>query len=633
MNRQAQARAIYLRGPSMQPVFCVLHSPAVGDPPRRAVLVCPPFGWEETCSYRARRDWAEHLAAAGHPALRIDLPGSGDSAGTARDPGRVAAWTRAIAAASGWLAENSEEAGVSAIGIGLGGLLLCQAAADGAPIDEAVLWAVPARGRTLVRELSAFGRMEASKWAHAEAEPESSATDEGAISAGGFLLSGQSARELQQIDLTKLEIPEGRLRRVLLLERDGIAPDQRLRGHLEGRGAHVTVLPAQGYGVMMMPPHEADSPTAVFAHTCAWLAEKGPSDHDAPAESRPGAEATPGEKIEAVERFEASFAGVLVRETPITIEQPFGSLFGVLVEPCEGPRAALAALLLNAGAHRRIGQGRMWVTAARRWAARGVPTLRLDLEGIGDADGDGSRFNRNTRALYTSELVDQTLAAVDAMDALELGPSYMLAGLCSGAYWAFHGALRDERVSAALMLNPQTLFWDASLSTARVLRRGSRKKLLRGEVPLRRVLTLATRIPVVLLRRARSRLLARAQGGSELDRALDRLRDADKQVRFMFSGPEPLREELEREGRARRGERWPNVGFDFIPGDDHILRAPQSQRLTHEALDRALERELRRSASRAEDPARRARGDLPAASGGSDDQHRAGRVVRDLVGH
>jgi len=633
MNKQAQARAVYLRGPSLEPVFCVLHPPTVQGPPRRAVLICPPFGWEETCSYRARRDWAEHLAAAGHPALRIDLPGSGDSAGSARDPGRAAAWTQAIVAASGWLADNAEGAGVAAIGIGLGGLLLCQAAAEGAPIDEAVLWAVPARGRTLVRELSTFARMEASKWAAAEGEPESTAIDEGAISAGGFLLSGQSTRDLQEIDLTKLEIPAGRMRRVLLLERDGIAPDQRLRAHLEGRDAHVSVLPAQGYGVMMMPPHEADSPAAVFAQTCAWLAQNSPSDHAAPADNRPGGAPKPGEQIEAVERIEVSFGGVLIRETPITIEQPFGRLFGVLVEPCEGPRAALAALLLNAGAHRRIGQGRMWVTAARRWAARGVPTLRLDLEGIGDAEGDGSRFNRNARALYTSELVDQTLAAVDAMDARELGPCYMLAGLCSGAYWAFHAALRDERVSAALMLNPQTLFWDASLSTARVLRRGSRKKLLRGEVPLGRVLKLAVRIPIVLLRRAHTRLLARARGGSELDRALDRLRDAGKQVRFMFSGPEPLREELEREGRDQNGERWPNVGFDFIPGDDHILRAPQSQRLTHDALDRALERELRRSASGGEDPARRARGDLPAASGGSDDQHGAGRVVRDLVGH
>src|SRR5207244_13285436 len=119
MNPQPQARALYLRGDSMEPVFCVLHPPSPECPRRSPVLICPPFGWEETCSYRARRDWAEHLAAAGRTALRIDLPGSGDSAGTARDPERAAAWIQAIVAATGWLARGAEGAGVAAIGIGL----------------------------------------------------------------------------------------------------------------------------------------------------------------------------------------------------------------------------------------------------------------------------------------------------------------------------------------------------------------------------------------------------------------------------------------------------------------------------------------------------------------------------------
>src|SRR5205085_341196 len=160
--------------------------------------------------------------------------------------------------------------------------------------------------------------------------------------------------------------------------------------------------------------------------------------------------------------------GIRAKETPIAIEQPFGSLFGILSEPLGTPRDALTAVLLNPGAHRRIGQGRMWVEAGRRWAARGVPTLRLDLEGIGDADGEATRF-QDMGALYTPELVRQVLAALGALDARGLGSSYVLAGLCSGAFWAFHAALEDERVTAAFMLNPQTLFWNPSQYTERVL--------------------------------------------------------------------------------------------------------------------------------------------------------------------
>ena len=78
------ARPVYL-ATAPDPVFGYFH-PAGGG--RTAVLICSPFGWDETASYRVRYRWAEHLAAAGHPVLRIDLPGVGDSAGSPRGPTR-----------------------------------------------------------------------------------------------------------------------------------------------------------------------------------------------------------------------------------------------------------------------------------------------------------------------------------------------------------------------------------------------------------------------------------------------------------------------------------------------------------------------------------------------------------------
>ena len=72
------------------------------------------------------------------------------------DPDRPQAWTTAIATAAGWMRENQAATRVVAIGIGLGGLMAFAAAAEGAPIDDLMLWAVPARGRTVMRELRAY---------------------------------------------------------------------------------------------------------------------------------------------------------------------------------------------------------------------------------------------------------------------------------------------------------------------------------------------------------------------------------------------------------------------------------------------------------------------------------------------
>src|SRR5204863_2898926 len=60
-----------------------------------------------------------------------------------------------------------------------------------------------------------------------------------------------------------------------------------------------------------------------------------------------------------------------VIETTYTVGRPAASMFGILSEPDpNAPRAECCVLFLNPGAVRHIGPNRMWVEAARRWAAR-----------------------------------------------------------------------------------------------------------------------------------------------------------------------------------------------------------------------------------------------------------------------
>lgn len=576
----ARARYVSVGG---ERVFSMLHSPPGGPSCDVAVLLCPPFGWDDVTSYRARRDWAEHLAGQGHTTLRYHLPGEGDSAGGPEDAGRLDAWVEATSAVARRLAADTGCRRLVAVGVGLGGMLAVAAGAAGAPIDDFVLWGVPARGHTLLRELEVFARMETARIVEAGA-PEPPPLAEGVIAPGGFLLTGETTAALRGLDLTSATF-DGDGRRVLLLGRDGMAPDDRLAVHLRESGAAVSVDEGAGYGSMLDQPEVSRPPVKTFAVVDAWLAASPPTQSAAPAAQAADAPQT----TDAVE-FEAD--GRRVRERPLWLDVEGTRLFAVLAEPAEREAESLTAVLLNAGALPHIGPNRMVVEIARRWAARGVPTVRLDVEGLGDSDGESGRY-AELAAFHAPERVEQVCGALDVLAATGLAPRFVVGGLCAGAYWAFHCALQDERVGAAIMLNPRALYWDEGLEVRREARRlrllssGTVwRRLLRGEVTV-------ARLRRFVAGAMRSGLTA-PRGEDPVPAAFDRLRELDRRAVFIFCDGEPLRQELEDVGHLPPGDRWPNIELAFFAGRDHTARPRWMRPQLHAALDRALEVELQR---------------------------------------
>jgi pimeloyl-ACP methyl ester carboxylesterase len=591
VNEPAGDRGVYLPSGEVDSSFGFFHAPAEGNDGGPAVLLCPPFGWEDLCSFRGRRSWAQDLAEHGFPALRIDLPSTGDAPGSPSDPARVDAWTDAVAAGGRWLREETARERIAVIGLGLGGFIAVNAASRGAEIDDLVLWAVPARGRTAVRELKAFARLNAVGIDPADATadphpPESERLLDGSLEVGGFLLSPETVEALTSLDLTAVELPPRSTRRALLLGRDGIDPDPDLVQLFERSEAAVTLDPGSGFAATMNHPQEAKPPTAQFGPVRGWLSE-------APAAPVGRSGSSPG----SAEECEISLDGTTIRERVFTVEQPFGRIVGVLAEPLDAEPAPLSAVLLNAGALRRIGPGRIWVDTARRWAALGCPALRVDLQGIGDADGETTAY-ADTADFYTLELVDQVVAVLDQIEAAGLPSAFALMGLCSGAYWAFHTALRDSRVEAALLLNPRALFWDDSIEAdyaaqrvARLRQPGSLRRVVRGEVSPARMREI---VGAKLGAASRGRSSARSERGRLLNRALDRLSEADQRLLLAFGGDEPLYNEIERAGQLESIAGRSNVELERLPGDDHTLRPISTQRYVAKLLDRTLEREYAR---------------------------------------
>jgi pimeloyl-ACP methyl ester carboxylesterase len=585
-------------------VCVVWHPPAAARARDTAVIICPPFGWDEICSYRSRRDWAQQLATAGYPTLRITFPGTGDSSGGPLQAGRLQAWTDAVGAGGDWLREVGHVTRIALIGLGLGGLVGYHAAATGLEIDDLVLWATPARGRELVRQLRAFSRLESSELgggapetagAPSElggGEPDTAVASESGFEVGGFRLSDETLQDLSALDLTAEPGPLTS-RRVLLFERDGLPADRRLLDHLESLDVDVTVAPGEGYAAMIAPPQQAVTPAAVITAATAWLDLAS-----APAAAPLAADLPPHPRGDPTAI--AAGAGSWVRETPITIAQPVGELVGILTEPSDGSVSDLCVVLLNAGGIRRIGPNRMWVEAARRWALQGVPTLRLDVEALGDSDGDIEDY-RDDKGLYVPKLVPQALAAVDALQQAGVAERFALGGLCSGAYWAYHAALQDPRVVAAWMINPRILIWDPGPSPERDLRTVTTQPL--SLVRLRKAFgprglslarfMLTTTFRRVMRRGAAPPLVARRD--DELRETLNELRAAGKHAVMVFAQDEPLYDAFAEAGLLGELEQAPEFRIERVAVSDHTIRPGWAQRAVHAALDRALDEELERA--------------------------------------
>ncbi|HLI59605.1 MAG TPA: hypothetical protein VKV21_08040 [Solirubrobacteraceae bacterium] len=581
-------------------IFAV-HHPAARSGREVAVLICAPFGWEEVCAHRILREWARRLARAGHPTLRWTLPAGGDSGGSPDDEDLLERWMAATGTAARWLREAGGGRPVVAVGLGLGGMLAYGAAAAGAPIGGFVLWDVPCRGRDLVRRLRAFAKLESSEF-YIGLEPPPP-LDDGSLEAGGFRLAPATVESLRRLDLAAIDAPAAPLG-ALVLERDGVPPDDRLLGALGDAGIDTATAPGSGYAEMTSHPQTSVVPEEVLATTAAWLVAHAGDAHpqdtpaadaragDAQARDRP----VPRDAVPAFERELTVPGARTFTEAPFDVRLADGTLRGIVTRRPTSA-ASLCAVFLNAGAQRRIGPNRMWVEAARRWASEGVASLRLDMLGIGESDGPATPYARDM-TLYAPEFVPRVTAVLDELERRGVATRFVLIGLCAGAYWALHAGLDDDRVAGIMMLNPVAVIWHDELRAARDLRRvftDRSWRLIRKNATRQRLGAVARMLAGAPVRTA-GRLLAPADRPpsleTEIRRNLDRWADPARRILAMFAHREGLAMDLERSGELARLRSLPNVTIRRLPINDHTLRPVAIQRLVHRELDDELRRIL-----------------------------------------
>ncbi len=530
---------------------------------RRGVILCGTLGYEQLSAHRSWRDLGERIAATGCAMLRFDYPGEGDSGD--EGAGQLASFVAAIRRAIRFLREEAGSEEVVLVGLRLGGTLAALAA-EGEGIDRIALLAPFASGRAYLREMKLQSRTIGNL---PDGSPLPQEVD--TLTIGGFRIGPDLAASYLAIDLKARDRAPAQNILLLGAEASGLA------AHYAALGSTVTAQPFPGLAQLVANPLFAVTPSESFAAIVDFVAEGAlPRPLPLPASAS-----------------QTRIDGPAWSEEP----QPFGpDLFGILCRPRQaGPQRA-SVLFVNAGTNLRSGWGRQTTTNARRLAAEGIASLRMDLRGIGDSPDrpDGAS------PLYSLDPLDDVRAALDHLEALGTGPVVIL-GACSGAHLGFQAICREPRLAGALLINPYCFDWnpddDVETVIRNVIRSGSTylgllrqgtawRRLLRGEIHVRKIAFALARAARARLGARLARLLRPSPPGGTVAQRVAKLRQRGARLRLVYSagdrGLGSLHEHLGRtpEMIARRlGE--PAMIIEAV---DHDL----STRTSQEELNRLL---------------------------------------------
>lgn len=141
-----------VEGDSVEQLFTVLHEPVAGDgrDGAAAIVLCPSIGASRERAHRTMVELARSLAAAGHPVLRFDFRGIGESGGAFEDH-CLSTWRGDLERAIALLRAAFPGRPLGAWGVRGGALLASEVAAAGG-CDGAMLCA-PMDGQALLQDI------------------------------------------------------------------------------------------------------------------------------------------------------------------------------------------------------------------------------------------------------------------------------------------------------------------------------------------------------------------------------------------------------------------------------------------------------------------------------------------------
>jgi len=395
-----------------------------------AIVICPSFGHEYLVAYQALRHLAIGLACQGFPVLRMDYAQTGDSFDI-EDPTQIlSTWKSNIKQAVLTVQEQSGLSKVCLIGLRWGALL-ATSVSEMVEIDSLVLIAPVASGRSFVRELQVFHTMYLNRLQMDSSDHPCEVT--------GYDFPEVLQEQMKSLEFTKFEKISAQ--HIFVIGRDDMpGSESRILKHLDSLKLTLNLIHCPGYSAMMSQD-SLHSKVPVLA----WKAIEEALQHYAatvPA-SLPSAAS-----FSSPVRTQAHFQETLIS---------FQGKFGILTTPLVASSSRYPAIVMsNIGVNHRASNHRLYVQMARHFATLGFTVLRMDRSGIGDSP---ARLGEDENIVYGAFGVQDTQDALDTLQTVYGFDKFILAGLCSGAYFAYQTAIKDPRVVGLSLINILCFEW------------------------------------------------------------------------------------------------------------------------------------------------------------------------------
>lgn len=529
-------REYFWLSPGGNRLFTCQHLPDGKAVRRIGVVICNPVGYESVHMHRAIRNLADTLACQGFVVVRFDYAGTGNSWGKFDTPDLVDQWVADIEFQAESLISEFDIDGVCLVGVRFGAALAALTCATVQPAAF-VAWQPCFRGARFVRELKA-----ASLLARRPA-----AKDSPQMESGGFIFSNPTLDEIKRTDITSEHISN--VPRAMVVSQSQKENDA-LADLFEETPADLVVH--NEFGAAIRPPHLSDLPLQTIQSISCWLDAVINVVAD---RKRRQVEHNP------IATFSAG--GSRLRQSLVRTNE--SHLFGVLCENVDVPRSKRPLVVLsNAGSVHNIGPNNSYVDLSLRLAEAGIPTLRVDLENVGEsvvisAENENHPYPQAAR---------ENLAEILTHCRENLGcERFILAGLCSGSHNSFHAALSLQgfNIAEIVFINPLTFYW--RLQTSRdfldpaiveraakhyqyALRDDTRwRRLLTGQVDYVRLVRFIFRYCQISVENVLARILEllRLKPQSQLAIDLRRLERSEIYITFIFSARDPGRMLLSRD--------------------------------------------------------------------------------------